>query len=164
MNEITITIRCNGQKESIPTQSDIILGDLIEQLASRSDNGNITAGQQYLATKSGTEEALDHSRSLADLGIGDGDIIDLAAPVKAGADNITIYLHVNGEKKATDTTSDIVLQDLLEQLSDRQVIPAGNFVVMKAGKEEALDKSCRLDELGVRNGDVLDLALPTKAG
>lgn len=162
MNEITVIIRYNGQKETIPTQSDIILGDLIEQLASR--GSFITAGQQYLATKSGTEEALDHGRSLEDLGIGDGDIIDLATPVKAGADNITIFLHINGEKKATETTSDIVLQDLLEQLAERRVIPAGNFVVMKSGKEEALDKARRLEELGVGNGDVLDLALPTKAG
>lgn len=161
MSEITVIIRYNGQKDTIPTQSDIILGDLIEQLASR---GIIAAGQQYLATKSGAEEALDHSLSLEDQGIGDGDIIDLALPVKAGADNITIFLHINGEKKSTDTTSDIVLQDLLEQLSDRQVIPAGNYIVMKSGHEEALDKACRLEELGVRHGDVLDLALPTKAG
>lgn len=161
MNAITIIIRNNGQKDSIETQPDIILGDLMEQLASR---GIIASGQHYLATKSGSEEALDHSCSLEELGIGDGDIIDLALPVKAGADNITVFFHVNGEKKATDTTSDIVLQDLLEQLSDRQVIPMGNYIVMKAGNEEALDKACRLDELGVRNGDVLDLALPTKAG
>lgn len=161
MNEISVIIRYNGQKETIPTQSDIILGDLLEQIA---DRGVITPGQHYLVTKSGFEEALDHSLSLASLGVGDGDVLDLALPVKAGAENITIYLHINGEKKATDTTSDIILQDLIEQLSDRQIIPSGNFVVMKSGSEEALDKTHTLEDLGIVNGDVLDLALPTKAG
>lgn len=161
MNEISIIIRYNGQKETIPTQSNIILGDLLEQIANR---GIIAPGQHYLVTKSGLEDALDHSSTLSELGIGDGDTLDLALPVKAGADNITVYLHLNGEKKATDTTSDIVLQDLLEQLSDRQVIPTGNYVAMKTGFEEALDKSRTLEDLGIINGDVIDLALPTKAG
>ena len=78
--------------------------------------------------------------------------------------NITIFLRLNGEKKSTDTTSDIVLQDLLEQLSDRRIIPAGNYIVMKVGEEMAMDKAATLSELGVTDGDVLDLALPTKAG
>ncbi len=82
MNEITIVIRYAGNKHTVPTQDNIILDDLLQQL---SDRGTLTAGQNWVVTKMGGNSALDLGRTLADNGIGDGDILDLALPTKAGA-------------------------------------------------------------------------------
>ena len=78
---ITITIRYGGEKQSIPTQNDIVLEDLLQQL---SDRGTLPKNQTWLVTKNGENIALDLGASLADNNIGDGDILDLALPTKAG--------------------------------------------------------------------------------
>lgn len=81
MNEITIIIRYAGEKQSIPTQDDILLEDLLQQL---SDRGSLPQNQNWVVTKKGTDAALDLGASLADNNIVDGDILDLALPTKAG--------------------------------------------------------------------------------
>lgn len=81
MNEITIIIRYGGEKQSVPTQSDIILEDLLQQL---SDRGSLPQNQNWVVTKKGGDMALDLETSLAENGIADGDILDLALPTKAG--------------------------------------------------------------------------------
>ena len=81
MNEITITIRYAGEKQSVPTQDDIILEDLLQQLAGR---GNLPQNQAWVVTKQGGTAALDLGASLADNHIVDGDVLDLALPTKAG--------------------------------------------------------------------------------
>ena len=82
MNEITITIRYNGEKQTVPTQDNIILDDLLQQLG---DRGTLPQNQNWVVTKMGSNEALDLGRTLADNQVGDGDILDLALPTKAGA-------------------------------------------------------------------------------
>lgn len=82
MNEITIVVRYGGEKQSIPTQDNIILDDLLQQLG---DRHTIPQGQSWVVTKMGSDSALDLGRSLADNGITDGDILDLALPTKAGS-------------------------------------------------------------------------------
>lgn len=81
MNEITITIRYAGEKQSIPTQDDILLDDLLQQLA---DRGSLPQNQNWVVTKKGGDLALDLGATLADNHIVDGDILDLALPTKAG--------------------------------------------------------------------------------
>ena len=81
MNEITITIRYAGEKQSIPPQDDILLEDLLQQL---SDRGSLPQNQNWVVTKKGADAALDLGASLADNNIVDGDILDLALPTKAG--------------------------------------------------------------------------------
>ena len=81
MNEITITIRYAGEKQSIPTQDDILLEDLLQQL---SDRGSLPQNQNWVVTTKGADVAFDLGASLADNNIVDGDILDLALPTKAG--------------------------------------------------------------------------------
>lgn len=81
MNDITITIRYGGEKQSVPTQDNIILDDLLQQLG---DRGSLPQGQSWVVTKMGGDSAMDLGRTLADNGITDGDILDLALPTKAG--------------------------------------------------------------------------------
>lgn len=81
MNDITIIIRYGGEKQSIPTQDNIILDDLLQQLG---DRRSLPQGQSWIVTKMGSNAAMDLGRSLADNGIADGDILDLALPTKAG--------------------------------------------------------------------------------
>lgn len=81
MKEITIIIRYGGEKQSIPTQNDIILEDLLQQL---SDRGSLPQNQNWVVTKKGANTALDLEASLAGNGIVDGDILDLALLTKAG--------------------------------------------------------------------------------
>ena len=81
MNEITIVIRYGGEKKTVPTQSNIILDDLLQQLGERQ---LLPQNQNWVVTKMGGNTALDLSRSLADNNIADGDILDLALPTKAG--------------------------------------------------------------------------------
>lgn len=82
MNEITIIIRYNAEKQSIPTQDDIILEDLLQQLG---DRGSLPQNQNWVVTKMGGESALDLGLTLAENNVVDGDILDLALPSKAGA-------------------------------------------------------------------------------
>ncbi len=81
MKEITIIIRYGSEKHQIPTQDDIILEDLLQQFSDRMSLDK-TAG--WVVSKEGQETALDLSRSLADNGVVDGDILDLALPGKGG--------------------------------------------------------------------------------
>lgn len=80
-NEITITIRYGGEKQSVPTMSDIVLEDLLSQL---SRQGRLPQSQGWVATKSGEDTALDLAATLADNKITDGDVLDLALDNKAG--------------------------------------------------------------------------------
>ena len=58
-----------------------------------------------------------------------------------------------------------LLEDLLQQLSDRGSLPQNqNWVVTKKGADAALDLSASLADNNIVDGDILDLALPTKAG
>lgn len=77
---------------------------------------------------------------------------------------LTIIVRYIGEKHTVPTQSDIVLEDLLQQLSDRGVLPNHTFVATKYGTETALDLGATLEENGIQDNDVIDLALPTKAG
>jgi hypothetical protein len=81
MNEITITIRYAGEKQSVPTQDDILLEDLLQQL---SDRGSLPQNQNWVVTKKGADAALDLGATLAANNVVDGDILDLALPTKAG--------------------------------------------------------------------------------
>lgn len=66
MNDITIIIRYGGEKQSIPTQNNIILDDLLQQLG---DRGSLPQGQSWVVTKMGGDAAMDLGRTLADNGI-----------------------------------------------------------------------------------------------
>ena len=77
---------------------------------------------------------------------------------------LTIIIRYNAEKNTVPTQNDIVLEDLLQQLSDRGVLPNQTFVATMYGTETALDLGATLEENGVQDNDVIDLALPTKAG
>jgi len=81
MNDITIYIRYNTEKSDFTCPDSIILGDLLSQLAGR---GFLTPGLNYVVVKGSSEEALDQTRSLHDNGVQDGDVLDVAAPGKAG--------------------------------------------------------------------------------
>lgn len=82
MNNINIIIRFNAEKQSVPTQSDIILDDLLQQLG---DRDVLPRNQNWVVTKMDSNTALDLGLSLADNHITDGDVLDLALPSKAGA-------------------------------------------------------------------------------
>ena len=75
---------------------------------------------------------------------------------------LTIIIRYNAEKHTVPTQSDIILEDLIQQLSDRGVLPNQTFVATKYGTETALDLGATLEENGIQDNDVL--ALPTKAG
>lgn len=81
MNDITIYIRYKGTKNDFSCPPNIILGDLLSQLA---DRGILDAGLNYVVVKGNSEAALDQTRSLEDNGVCDGDVLDVAAPGKAG--------------------------------------------------------------------------------
>lgn len=82
MHDITITIRHNGEKHTVPTQNTIILDDLLQQLAGR---GILASGQGWVVTKLNENTALDLGLSLVDNHVSDGDTLELASPTKAGA-------------------------------------------------------------------------------
>ena len=77
---------------------------------------------------------------------------------------LTIIIRYNAEKHTVPTQSDIILEDLIQQLSDRGVLPNQTCVATKYGTETALDLGATLEENGIQDNDVIDLALPTKAG
>ena len=79
-NNMSVIIRENGQKHNIPTQDDIVLEDLIEQLISRQTlhNGN------YMVSREGMSDGLNQARTLSELSISDGDILDLSSVGNAG--------------------------------------------------------------------------------
>ena len=54
MNDITIIIRYGGEKQSIPTQDNIILDDLLQQLG---DRRSLPQGQSWVVTKMGSNAA-----------------------------------------------------------------------------------------------------------
>lgn len=80
MNDMTIYIRYNTVKTDYTTSPDILLGDLISQLI---DRGVLPQGQNFIICK-GNEQALDQSQTLRENGVGDGDVLDVATPGKAG--------------------------------------------------------------------------------
>lgn len=82
MNDISIIIRYAGEKQTVPTQDSIVLDDLLQQLG---DRGSLPQEQGWVVTKMGGDRALDLGLSLAENGITDSDILDLALPTKAGA-------------------------------------------------------------------------------
>ena len=79
-NNMNVVIRANGRKECIPTQNDIILEDLIGQLIIRDKipNGN------YTVTRQGMNDSLNQARSLEELAISDGDVLDLSSVGEGG--------------------------------------------------------------------------------
>ena len=81
MNNITIIIRFNGEKQSVPTQSNVILEDLLNQLANR---GVLPQNENWVVTKMNGDTALDLGRSLEANHIVDNDVLLLALPTKAG--------------------------------------------------------------------------------
>ncbi len=81
MKDINITIRYDGEKHPVTTQDNIILDDLLQQLADRRD---LPGGQGWVVTKMGDDSAMDQGRTLAENGIRDGDILDLGLLTKAG--------------------------------------------------------------------------------
>lgn len=80
MENITIYIRYN-EKFEVPTQNNIVLADLLSQLA---DRGNIPQGQSWIVVKQNSTTPLELGRTLSELGIRDGDVLDLGLPNKAG--------------------------------------------------------------------------------
>ena len=81
MNEINVTIRYMGEKHTYPTQDDVILEDLLQQIAQRS---NMPERHDWIVTKAGGDTALNLGATLAANNIVDGDILDLALPTKGG--------------------------------------------------------------------------------
>ena len=81
MNDITIYIRYKDSKSDYTCPDTIILGDLLNQLAGR---GVLDRGLNYVVVKGDSEEALDQTLSLQENGVQDGDVLDVAAPGKAG--------------------------------------------------------------------------------
>jgi hypothetical protein len=165
MNDMTVFIRSGGSKEAIPTQNDIVLQDLLNQLAGR---GIISAAPNFIVTKVGSEEALDQGLTLADLGVVDQDVLDLALPTKAGAEDEPIDLTVRcgSRSYAYETRRDATLCDLIGQIAGRDdgISADANYVAVRQGGDQALDLSLTVGENGLRPGDSIDLACPTKAG
>ena len=81
MRDITVIIRYGGQKHSFPTRDDVILDDFLQQLAGQ---GSIPAGQNWVVTKMGSEEALNNGLSFAANNVSDGDVLDLGHVGKGG--------------------------------------------------------------------------------
>jgi hypothetical protein len=81
MKEITIFIRYASEKQSVPTQDDIVLDDLLQQLA---DRGALPQGKSWVVFKEGKNTAMDLGRTLAENGIVDGDVLDLGLTSMAG--------------------------------------------------------------------------------
>ena len=78
---------------------------------------------------------------------------------------INVIIRYGGEKQSISTMDNIILDDLLDQLGERGSLPKGqSWVVTKLGDDMAMDLGHTLLENGIEDGDVLDLALPTKAG
>ena len=63
---------------------------------------------------------------------------------------LTIIIRYNAEKHTVPTQSDIILEDLIQQLSDRGVLPNQTFVATKYGTETALDLGATLEEMAFR--------------
>lgn len=79
--------------------------------------------------------------------------------------DITITIRYNGEKFPVPTQDGIILDDLLSQLADQGRLPGNqNWLVTKNNSNSALALDRTLADNDVSDGDVLDLALPTKAG
>lgn len=161
MKEITFMICSNGTKESVTYPDDLLLGTVIRECA---DHGIIVQNSQYLVTKE-DDHALDLNRSLADNGIVDGDVLYVGSVTKAGADNedIAVTFWLNSLRHDIPTVSNIQLGDLLSQISD-EIGSAGPFEAVKKESSDALDQSKTLKDLGVGDGDEIELGAITKAG
>ena len=161
MKEITFMISSNGTKESVTYPNDLLLGTVIRECA---DHGIIPQSSQYLITKE-NESELDLGRSLADNGIEEGDVLYVGSITKAGADNedITVTFWLGSLRHDIPTVSSIQLGDLLSQISD-ELGSAGPFEAVKKESNEALSQDKTLKDLGIGDGDEIDLGTITKAG
>ncbi|MBQ8618898.1 MAG: hypothetical protein IJ418_15500 [Clostridia bacterium] len=78
--------------------------------------------------------------------------------------SITIYVRYNTMKTDFTTSPDILLGDFKSQLIDRGVLPREEHFIFCKGNETALWEDKTLSENGIKDGDVLDVATPGKAG
>ena len=79
--------------------------------------------------------------------------------------NITITFCYGGETQQVNTTSDIVLEDLIQQLADKNRLPNGqDWDVTKKGSSVALNLGETLEANNIVDGDILSLGLRTSAG
>ena len=79
--------------------------------------------------------------------------------------NITITICYGGETLDIPTTSNIVLQDLLQQLADQGRLPAGkDWDVTKKGNSAALSLGDTLEANKIVDGDILTVGLHNSAG
>jgi hypothetical protein len=81
MEDIIITVCYETEENEISTQPGIVLGDLMNQLGGR---GMVPRGQTILVKKNKSDELLDLTKSLADNGIRDKDVLHVATAAKAG--------------------------------------------------------------------------------
>ncbi|MBR0140424.1 MAG: hypothetical protein IJM17_09090 [Firmicutes bacterium] len=80
-------------------------------------------------------------------------------------ETINITVCYDADENEISTQTDIILGDLLRQLGERRMVPAGqNLLVMKNKSEDALDQAKTLAENGIRDKDVLHVATAAKAG
>lgn len=161
MKEITFMICSNGMKESVTYPDDLLLGTVIRECA---DHGIITQNSQYLITKE-DDRALNMNVSLADNGIVDGDVLYVGSVTKAGADNedITVTFWLNSLSHEIPTVSSIQLGDLLSQISG-ELGSTGPYEAVKKESSKALDQRKTLKDLGIGDGDEIELGAITKAG
>ena len=74
MSNVTITICYGGETQTASTQDDIILEDLLLQLA---DQGRLPKGQSWEVTKKGCDTALDLGTTLEANKSVDGDTLNV---------------------------------------------------------------------------------------
>ena len=85
MSNINITIRYGGETHEISTQDDIVLDDLLQQMAGQ---GRLPTNMAWAVTKKEGNLALQLDKTLADNKVVDGDILYLALPTKGGSTQI----------------------------------------------------------------------------
>ena len=161
MKEITFSICSNGIKESVTYPNDILLGTVIRECA---DHGIITQNSQYQVVKQDDSE-MNLERTLADNGIQEGDVLFVGSVTKAGAgdENITVTFWLNSLSHKIPTVSNIQLGDLLSQITG-ELGSSGPFEAVKMGSSQGLDQNMTLKELGIDDGDEIELGAMTKAG
>lgn len=81
MSNITITIRYGGETETASTPDDIILEDLLQQLA---DLGRLPKGQKWEVKKKGSDIALELGKTLEDNKVVDGDTLNVGLTNSGG--------------------------------------------------------------------------------
>lgn len=161
MTEITFTICYNGTKESVTYPDDMQLSAVLRECA---NHGLIPQSSQHLVTKE-DDRALDLSRTLAENGVADDDVLYIGSVTKAGSDDeeITITLWLNSVSHQVPTVSSIQLGDLLSQLSG-ELRSSGPFEAVKKMSNTALDQHRTLKDLGIGDGDEIELGAIVKAG